>query len=27
MDRWGYKMNDAIFTLAEMAAIGMGVPK
>jgi len=27
MDSWGYKLNDAIFTLAEMAALGMGVER
>ena len=27
MDKWGNKLNGATFTLAEMAAIGMGVAR
>ena len=27
MNKWGLKMNQAIFTLAEMAALGMGVER
>ena len=27
MDKWGYKLHSAVFTVAEMAAIGMGVEK
>jgi len=27
MDKWGYKLNDAVFQVAEMAAIGMGIDK
>jgi len=27
MDRWGNRMKDAIHTVAEMSAIGFGLPK
>jgi isopenicillin N synthase-like dioxygenase len=27
MDKWGYKLNDAVFQVAEMSAIGMGLEK
>jgi len=27
MNSWGQKLNEAIFTLAEMAALGMGVER
>lgn len=27
MDKWGYKLHSAVFTVAEMAAIGMGIEK
>jgi isopenicillin N synthase-like dioxygenase len=27
MDKWGYKLNDSVYTLAEMAAIGMGIAR
>jgi len=27
MDRWGIKMIDAINSVAEMSAIGFGLPK
>ena len=27
MDKWGYKLHDAVKVVAEMAAIGMGIPK
>ena len=27
MDKWGYKLHDAVYTVAEMAALGMGLEK
>lgn len=27
MDKWGYKLLNAVNTVAEMSAIGMGLPK
>ena len=27
MDKWGYKLHDAVYTVAEMAALGMGLNK
>jgi isopenicillin N synthase-like dioxygenase len=27
MNKWGFKLNDAVFQVAEMAAIGMGIDK
>lgn len=27
MNKWGYKLNNATFTCAQMAAIGLGLPK
>lgn len=27
MDKWGYKLLDAVSSVAEMSAIGMGLPK
>lgn len=27
MDKWGYKLLDAVNVVAEMSAIGMGLPK
>lgn len=27
MDKWGYKLHGAVFTVAEMAALGMGLEK
>ena len=27
MDKWGYKLHGAVYTVAEMAALGMGLEK
>jgi hypothetical protein len=27
MNKWGYKLHTAVYTVAEMAALGMGGPK
>lgn len=27
MDKWGYKLLNAVNVVAEMAAVGMGLPK